>query len=214
MTREGQGIDPEDTPFRPASTRWSEPTSDQDEGMLPPFVPGRPRTAAEEPGEAPSVASTPPDVGPDHEDVQASEDAHAVDVADDEPFPFETPWEDEADQAEPEVDLAELEQTLEAATPAVPEAPGSYPGPEAETHEPPHEWSHVDEESRPDGEAASGHPSAGLDSAAELADRLEGMAARLRAGEARSVEADMASPDRLTALLAGLVTGYLAGRDS
>jgi hypothetical protein len=186
MTREGQGIDPEDMPFPPASTRWSEPTSHQDEGLLPPFVPRRPRSDAES-GDAPPVTTTPPDDSLDHEDVQA----------DDEPFPFETPWDGGADVAEPEVDLAELEQRFEAATPAVPGV-GWDTGPEAH------------QKAGPDVDRSAAGPAP----AAELAERLEGLAARLRAGGWESVEADMASPDRLTALLAGLIAGYLAGRDS
>lgn len=46
----------------------------------------------------------------------------------------------------------------------------------------------------------------------ELADRLEAMARRIRAEGAVAAESEMSSPDRFTALLAGLLAGYLAGR--
>lgn len=46
----------------------------------------------------------------------------------------------------------------------------------------------------------------------DLADRLEAMAHRLRAEGAAAAEAEMSAPDRFTALLAGLLAGYLAGR--
>lgn len=50
------------------------------------------------------------------------------------------------------------------------------------------------------------------DSAHDLADRLEAMADRLRAEGSAAAEAEMSAPDRFTALLAGLLAGYLAGR--
>lgn len=50
------------------------------------------------------------------------------------------------------------------------------------------------------------------DSVYDLADRLEAMAQRLRAEGSAAAEAEMSAPDRFTALLAGLLAGYLAGR--
>jgi hypothetical protein len=50
------------------------------------------------------------------------------------------------------------------------------------------------------------------DSVHDLADRLEAMARRLRAEGSAAAEAEMSAPDRFTALLAGLLAGYLAGR--
>lgn len=46
----------------------------------------------------------------------------------------------------------------------------------------------------------------------DLADRLEAMAHKLRAEGSAAAEAEMSAPDRFTALLAGLLAGYLAGR--
>lgn len=53
----------------------------------------------------------------------------------------------------------------------------------------------------------------GTDAAAEVAHRLEAMARRLREEGVRAAEAEMGSPDRFTALLAGLLAGYLTGRE-
>ena len=53
----------------------------------------------------------------------------------------------------------------------------------------------------------------GATPADELADRLEAMADKLRRRGTAGVEADMSSPDRFTALLAGLLAGYLSGRE-
>jgi hypothetical protein len=64
------------------------------------------------------------------------------------------------------------------------------------------------------GEAAGGEPAAkdgpaiGLDG--EVADRLEALAARIRADGYSAAEREMDSPDRLSSLLAGVVAGYLA----
>jgi hypothetical protein len=206
MTREGQGIDPEETTFRPASTRWSEPETAHDDGFLPPFVPGRAKAARQGPDVTPDEDAAPaahaaeesraPDIQPfEPVEIDAATASRDSDEGEEEPFPFEMSWEEESDVDGPEVDLAELEAQLETATPAGPGAPGGY-------------------EDTPSGEGYPISPQGpGTDAAAELAGRFDELARRLRAEGADSVTADMASPDRFTALLAGLVAGYLAGRE-
>ena len=65
------------------------------------------------------------------------------------------------------------------------------------------------------GESAPGNAEAvetrGMHAARELAGRLEEMARRLRDQGPEAARAELESPDRFNALLAGLVAGYLAG---
>jgi hypothetical protein len=89
--------------------------------------------------------------------------------------------------------------------PAPPYVPGRERGArpdQADTHDTafPFELPH-------DGVAAGG----GEDPVLDVADRLESLAGRLRSEGPAAVEREMASLDRLTALVAGLVSGYLAG---
>lgn len=204
MTREGQGIEPGETPLRPASTRWAEPETSHDEELLPPFPGGRGSVQDDAAGAVPAEATAPVEPVPSGEEIAGVEATEAVDTAeavdtvdavdaggavtDADETVVDTAEsvavaEEEplaAAAAEPEVDLGELEAMLEAAAPAV---PGAYETP--------------------------GAP----DAAIKIAERLEELAARLRAEGAPATAADMASSDRLTALLAGLIAGYLAGQE-
>lgn len=47
----------------------------------------------------------------------------------------------------------------------------------------------------------------------EVADRMQHLAARIRRDGASAARSEMASDDRLTALLAALIAGYLEGRE-
>lgn len=207
MTREGQGGDPEDVQ-RPASTRWSEPDAASDDALLPPFMPGRsrgqpaPRPATAEPPE--SAAEPPVDAAPEW-DVPESEPAFGPD-ADDEAFPFDGPesW----DVAAP----AEARDGEDR-----PEGPGEtgLPG-EASP------WATAPEE-QADAEAPSGEEWVGgtwlreappvVGAADEVADRMRHLAARIRRDGASAARSEMESDDRLTALLATLIAGYLEGRE-
>ncbi|NIP79314.1 MAG: hypothetical protein GWM90_08920 [Gemmatimonadetes bacterium] len=61
-------------------------------------------------------------------------------------------------------------------------------------------------------EGAALHGGEAPDALEEAAFELERMARLLREGGADAVAEEVSSPDRLTATLAGLVAGYLAGR--
>lgn len=130
---------------------------------------------------------------------------------------------------------AEPEATVEAEAerPVEPKAPAP-PGP-AEAEEEPFPWAVDEEAGAPavkddqdvswdetpadepwgepvDVELEALEPSG--DAAGQLAARLDALAARLRSEGVRGMEAAMGSEDRITALLAGFLAGYLAGRES
>jgi hypothetical protein len=196
MTREGQGIGPEETPSAPTRTQWDREENSPEPELLAPFVPGR-------------RVSPPPDAGIADAEAPPGEDPRREDPAEpetlstaDEPWTdslVSDPWAEAYEDPGEEVDLAELESELE------PE-----PEPEFEAAFEPEPAFEPEYEHRPEEGAAVGEP--GQDEAVALAEVLEGLAARLRGDGARGVEAEMASPDRITALLAGFLAGYLAGR--
>jgi hypothetical protein len=261
MTGEGQGDAPREAP-PPTSTRWAEPATAEDAGLLPPFMPGRKR-----PAEADEPIVTGPDAVEDLEPVQGAEEvveetAEAVAEtgevvhaeSEDEPFPFEFP-EAEALQwgAEEEGYAPAEEESLPVAEwedPEAVEAPGTEPegepwsdGVVEEVTEPwaegrveeatlePPPWEAL-EEVQPEQESLGGamaeeaaeaaaapaepdEPPRTIGPAeAEMAERLETLAARIRADGAAAAEAEMDSSDRLMSLVAGLIAGYLAGLET
>jgi hypothetical protein len=230
MTREGQGDDPRETP-PPTSTRWTEPAMAQDDGLLPPFMPGKTRpTDADEP------IVTGPDSVEDLEPVQGAEEVveetseavagtgevvvHAE--SEDEPFPFELPetealqWGAEEEGYVPAED--EPVPVAEWETPEPIEAPGTEPEGEpwgdGAVEEVREEWA----EDATAVEAAPAEPDEPPrtigPAEAEMAERLETLAARIRAEGAAAAQAEMDSSDRLMSLVAGLIAGYLAGLET
>ena len=204
MTREGQGRDPEEVQ-RPASTRWSEPHAANDDALLPPFVPGRSRgqhvpqpesVESAESAPEPTMDSTPEWELPDSEPALTPD-------ADDEAFPFDGPvsW-DVPVTTEPDESENRPAEAGETGLPG--EAPwgSAAEGPAgAESTE---EWA-----------GGTWVPEAPpvVGAADEVADRMQHLAARIRRDGASAARSEMASDDRLTALLAALVAGYLEGRE-
>jgi hypothetical protein len=200
MTREGQGGDPEEVQ-RPASTRWSEPDAANDDALLPPFIPGRSRgqhgprsESVDSPELAPESTRDP---SPEWE-VSDSEPALTPD-ADDEAFPFDGPvsW-DIPGTAEPDAGENTSAGAAETGLPGE----GAAEGPaEAESTE---EWT-----------GGTWVPEAPpvVGAADEVADRMQHLAARIRRDGASAARSEMASDDRLTALLAALIAGYIEGRE-
>jgi hypothetical protein len=248
MTREGQGDTPREAP-PPTSTRWTEPATAEDAGLLPPFMPGKRRPAE---ADEPIVAGS--DAVEALEPVQGAEEAVVHAEAEDEPFPFELP-ETEALQwnAEEEGYVPAEEEPVpvgEWEEPETVEEPGTEPEGEpwgdgaveevteewAEgrveeaTLEPP-PWEALEEvqpereslggavaEETAEAEAAPAEPDEPPRTIgraeAEMAERLETLAARIRAEGGAAAEAEMDSSDRLTSLVAGLIAGYLAGLET
>jgi hypothetical protein len=234
MTHEGQGSGPHDAPPPPTSTHWSGPDSDDDTVPLPPFVPGRNRRS--EPDQPAIDTHATADGGPlagdaadtvlDAADtVSATPDAVAegaeTDVAstpeEDDPFPFDLPIEDESlpfygwpsgetTDETPEVDLAALEEPdiQEGEATAPPEDPDT---PEARGATLDETGDAAFDEVPPEATRPVDHADPSLD----IADRLEALAHRLRNEGQDGIEKEMASLDRFTALVAGVVAGYLAG---
>jgi hypothetical protein len=234
MTRDGQGIGPEETP-PPTSTRWSQPEPGEDDALLPPFVPGRRDEAdgaASEAGEATEPAATAdavvdtPNLAVDTTEAVSGTEELGVDAVDPAPvdtpepddgwFPFDEPVDGEpfpwADPPEVESEApVEGDQPKEPVAESVGERMGETIEEPWSTDDEP--WSTEADEQFAEVEAAAAqmHAEAGADPMGEVADRLEALAARLRDQGARGVEEGMASSDRMTALLAGLIAGYLAG---
>ena len=196
----------------PASSRRSDETTEPDDELAPPFVPGAAPEAApdrtpedaDEP-EAPETAAEPA-VPAEAERTEETEEGE---------YPFETGWDEPAEPIPAGVEsdeddfpfdafdledeaLEDVEGAAEDDETGAPGAPGSEPAPEE---------SFV----LPEGEGAVAAPVAGP--ADEVADQLEAMAERLRESGASAAEEQMGAPDRFTALLAGLVAGYLSGRE-
>jgi hypothetical protein len=239
MTREEQGRDPQDVERPLASTRWSESGAAPDDELLPPFMPGRSRQPPAE--HAPETVdsrpepepSTEPDWGEtDTEVVQPVSEGFVTDhqdaVADtgeavmgqdeavtaEEDFPFETPgaWDEpysfDADSQDADADESAGEPWGQAMF-------EPWRAEEAAAER----W---DAESAAEDRWAAGDPGVsdeGRDggfeggAVAELAQRLEDLAARIRAEGAKGARAGMTSSDRLTALLSTLIAGYLEGRE-
>jgi hypothetical protein len=215
MTREGQGIGPDDTPSAPTRTQWDRAVSGPEPELLAPFVPGRRAPSAPDAGlagaeadtlreEAPELETPPVAQEPEFQDepgVARPEEPWADALVSDpwsdaQPEPDqepEAPWASPGEGGGAEVDLAELESVLE-------------PEPEPELAAEAEPWIGADVESEFGAEAGEGE-------AAALADALEGLASRLRTEGAAGVEAAATSSDRITAVLAGFIAGYLAGRE-
>lgn len=197
MTDETHGAAPDEAPVPPTSTRWSEDAVAEDDAPPPPFVPGR----QEPPGEAtPGMEATEPEPFPFDLHVDAEEryavEEEAATVSAEDDFPFE------------EFDIEG--KGGEAGTQdhaALADAAGSDPAAA---------WSPADilEEERKDAgsdaSASSASPDTGaVEEAAALLDRLAGM---LRSDGEAAMRRELHAPDRLTAVLAGILAGYLSGR--
>jgi hypothetical protein len=164
-------------------------------------------------------------------------------VAEEEAWPFESPgaW-DEPFQFEPDAsdggidefslpgeelpDTSGFDDAAPADTPAEDEwSTEAWVPEETETDDPPAEpWSTEEPGAEHWAAVAPSLDEPGTDEtgaddgrdggvAAELAMRLEDLAARIRSEGADGARAGMASSDRLTALLSSLIAGYLEGRE-
>lgn len=204
MTREGQEPNPDDTFAPPASTRWSEQDAPEDAGLVAPFIPGRtppPGPAKRAPtGDAAADASR--TVEPEPADSPESPDSA---------FPFDMPWADEPDpgagapgpdEAAGGASVADDDFPVEAFEIGDDWDRGVETGPAGGAEEP--------AGTGPAAEAEAGM--GGAAAAAEVAERLEWLASRLREEGAEGVERELASSDRLTSLLAALLAGHLASR--
>jgi hypothetical protein len=249
MTLEGHEPGAEETPAPPARTRWSEDAAEDDDVLLPPYVPGArqqpaspstgagagkgpvPPDGSESPREAESIESAPEAGSPDPwagEEVAQPEPEPAAETVEPEPEPtadpgagwgpVDYPWEPEAtDEAPGGAELMEVESYGDAfgspddsleddsdlydaydlgegtgSATALPDLGGGYEEPDAPA--------------LPALEPAFGE--ADLHAAAE---RLERLGDVLRSEGRAGIQRELASRDRLTALLAGVVAGYLAG---
>ena len=197
------------------------PDRENDDELAPPFVPGSPppptedTTGGQGTGE-PVVESTHAEPTPAEPPVTPAEEpggTGAPEAGDEDAFPFETGWDEttegEADEgpaapAVPEADTTSID-ALEAEPAEEPVAPSAP----ATDDDFPVDSFDIEGEG---GVAAPAEPGAG-DMAGELADRLEDMARRLRDQGPAAAEAEMSSGDRFTALLGGLLAGYLAARE-
>jgi hypothetical protein len=185
MTQDGHEPDPNDAPPRPTSTHWAEPDVHDDAGLLPPFVPGRSRA--------------------DHDDEVLGTDDAVVDTT--------------GAVSEAADTVLEAAKTNQVSTPGADEpaeevpisfhdwpagyAAGEPPEMEAEVSQ-----AHAPQEDRPTEPPRTRQED---DPEAALADRLEELAHRIRTEGRTGIESEMASLDRFTALVAGVVAGYLAG---
>jgi hypothetical protein len=239
MTREEQGRDPQDVERPIASTRWSESAAAPDDELLPPFMPGRSRQSPAqhapepvdsqpqpEPSAGPDWAEAEPDVVEpvsggfvtDHQDAVADtgETVTSQDeaVTEEEAFPFETPgaWDEpysfDSDSQDAHADEPAVEpwEGARAESWNAEETAADPWNAESAAEEP---WA----ADKP-GLADEGQDS-GVDhgAAAELAQRLEDLATKIRAEGAQGARAGMTSSDRLTALLSTLIAGYMEGRE-
>ncbi|MFO7895173.1 MAG: hypothetical protein R6U63_15785 [Longimicrobiales bacterium] len=239
---------PDQEPTPPTSTRWSDEaeaaSDDHDEGLAPPFVPGgapepvtepaAPEPTAPEPAAAEPAAAEPGTTEPTPSEPAPSEPPEP----EEEPFPFESGWDEEEEQgetlaAEAEDDFPFEDFDIEGGEGEGEEEAGPYdsamavePTEPAEPTEPvePVQRSPWDvgagttptaDEETPDDVREPSEAAGAVEqsAAAELADRLEEMAARLRDRGVEAAEEQMSAPDRFTALLAGLLAGYLSGRE-
>ncbi|HUG41029.1 MAG TPA: hypothetical protein VMM12_11110 [Longimicrobiales bacterium] len=215
MTLEGHGAGGGDTPTPPARTRWAEEAADEEDLILPPYVPGAGRSAARTPeGGAPAdAAPAPPE--PDAGDPWGG----SVDLADlepeaasrtVEPEPVGPASEPGASRDYPWDDAAlpgggELEPEHAAATADEDEFPFAAFDIEGRAYEP----REVALEAEGAG-ARAGPPHRRTPEAEALAERLEHLAHVLRREGPAGVEREMDSRDRLTSLLAGVLAGYRA----
>ncbi|MFW5946974.1 MAG: hypothetical protein ACOCUW_00665 [Gemmatimonadota bacterium] len=186
---------PEEELTPPTSTRRDQGAEEADDELAPPFVPGRA-------GRAETGA-------PVEEAAPRSEDPVASPAPDpDEAFPFEAGWEDADEELAGDEDDFPFEAFDIEGDPATAD---QARGADADAYQ---DAGYAEETFEEDLYGTEPFDAAGPGStAADLAARLETMARRLREGGAGAVQAELDAPDRFTALLAGLVAGYLAGRD-
>lgn len=193
MTREEQGRDPQDVERPLASTRWSEPGATADDELLPPFMPGRGRQPPAE--RAPEPADSQPESESPAEPDWAGADPE---VAEPVSGGFVTDHQDAVADTGEAVTGGDEAVTEEEAFPF--ETPGTWDEPYLFDSDPQ--------------EADEGRDlDLGGGAVSELAERLEDLAARIRADGADGARAGMTSGDRLTALLSTLIAGYLEGRE-
>lgn len=199
MTLEGHGAGGGDTPTPPARTRWAEEAADEEDLILPPYVPGAGRSAARTPeGGAPAdAAPAPPE--PDPGDPWGG----SVDLADLEPEAASRTVEPEpvGPASEPGASRDYPWDDAAAATADEDEFPFAAFDIEGRGYEP--------REVALEAEGA-GPPHRRTPEAEALAERLEHLAHVLRREGPAGVEREMASRDRLTSLLAGVLAGYRA----
>jgi hypothetical protein len=239
MSQERQGPHPDDTP-RPVTTRWSEDPAVDDDDLARPFVPGRSRPpepssgASETPNadespvfgldeeNAPFPFEGPADSGPGQDVVPAFEsgpplsgptdDAPEDPGAPEDEFPFAALDQDldPADALEVEADRSDFLPGDGGAVTTEEDAVDAGPGPDGwEPFEP------GEAEGAGDAEAeavpAESEP-APSDAVEEVAGLLERLARQLRTEGVTGLEAELTSPDRLAALVAGVLAGYVSGR--
>ena len=197
MTREGQRPDPDDELIPPVSTRASDETPPGEDVLVPPFSPGSQGQDAGSPDAFPFDMqwSDEPEEPAEQEPETDPTLAAPADSTVDEDFPFEAFEDDPALPADEESASAEGSDTVDATDEPWSSTP---PWSEAASSSAPQPWEPAESQ------AAGG--------AMELAERLESLAAKLRAEGADGVEAELASHDRMTSLLAALLAGFLAGR--
>ncbi len=197
MTQEGQGIRPDETPTPPVSTRWTEqlePDTQPDEVLSPPYVPGRSRAA------------------PDEAPVQDTDDA-VLDVHD----VSEEPAEATDDVVDTDAAGMSGEEPLSLPIPPDQEGQGEDDGwlTELAEDEPEPTEPETDEEFAVELLGFEGadidHDAQDRDLIEDVATRLETLADRVRQDGYGALEAEMASLDRLSALLAGVLAGYMTG---
>lgn len=224
MTNANPG--PEEAPAPPTSTGWSEEDDTHADELAPPFMPGGAEPGAEAgPGPAPEPATAPEEGTPEaaepapeplaapFEPAAATEEAGGDDHDEEpaEPFPFETSWDaGEEETAEPEdedafpVEAFDIEDD-EASWGTEPDLveEGAGPG----------EAAAVGEETGQVEADAESVESREMAAAREVAGRLEEMARRLRDQGPDAAWKGLESADRFTSLLAGMLAGYLAGKE-
>lgn len=181
----GQGTHPDEAPAPPVSTRWSEDSTSEGDELAPPYVPDRAvEESASGPGGEPAPGPSTPTSG-----------------GEEQTFPFDQP---DAGFEESDIDAVAAEPGPDGWE----SAPLTEPAPETLPAGPAY-----GEASLPGAEATPESYDAPLpDVRSEVAAELERMARLVREEGPDAVAAEMASPDRLTAILAGMVAGYLSGR--
>ena len=221
MTLEGHGQGQEEAPPPPATTRWQGERPEDEDVLLPPYVPGRQPAHADaaEPVESPAA----PFAGPESESASSTVEPEPAPAVESSPYDF--PWES-ADEPEP-VDVEDLAPSESSEpTPRGDEGVASVT-PEEDTF--PFEAFDIEGEEQGEREEvgtapgpldqvevgpalAEGAAVENADSAA-VADTVERLADVLRREGRSGIERELSSGDRLTAVMAGVLVGYLAGRE-
>lgn len=234
MTDEAHGYNSEDAPIRPASTRWTEDTVQDDavrddDGLAPPYVPGR-RTPSAASTSTTSTSSSPPSTTSDDDfpfdqfDIGGEADAAAPES----PVREEAAAEDErgvtddfgaeADEtvwSPEELDEGDIDDDAEPYgewMPGYEEDDSSAVDAELEpiTEEPPVEEVETEHRFEPDGSIETEPSGERAQEVAAVLDRLAGL---LREEGEDAVRREMQSPDRLTALVSSLLSGHLSARE-